>query len=168
MSGRTLLSKGDFPYIKEKAYADVKTFQPDIAIIMLGTNDAKPQNWKFEDEFASDYSALIAELRALPSHPLIMLCLPVPAYGINFSINDRVVNNQVVPMVKTIAKQNKTLLVDLYKPFSGHPEWFLDHIHPTKAGAGEMAQVLAKALVRTGRRSRAGNSKFKIQYLNLN
>ena len=34
VSGRTLLSIPDFPYIKEKACtADVKTFQPDIAII---------------------------------------------------------------------------------------------------------------------------------------
>ena len=51
-------------------------------------------------------------------------------------------------MVKAIAKQNKTLLVDLDKPLSGHPEWFQDKIHPTKAGAGEMAQVLSKALMK--------------------
>ena len=76
-----------------------KNFDPDIAIIMLGTNDAKPQNWKFKDEFIADYAALIAELRSLPTHPLIMVCLPVPACGTNFNISQPVVNTQIVPLV---------------------------------------------------------------------
>jgi len=148
VSGRTLLTHGDIPYIKEKAYADAKAFEPDVAIIMLGTNDAKPQNWKYNDEFVNDYTAMINELRSLPSKPIIMLCLPVPAYGINFNINDSIVNNQVVSLVRAVAKKNKVILVDLHKPISGHPEWFPDKIHPNKEGAGEMAKVLSKKLLK--------------------
>jgi lysophospholipase L1-like esterase len=146
VSGRTLLAKGDYPYIKEKAYADAKTFAPDIAIIMLGTNDAKPQNWKYKDEFINDYTAMIHELRSLPSKPLIMICMPVPAYGINFNINDSIVNNQVVSLVKKVAKNSKVILADFRKYLSNHPEWFPDKIHPTKEGAEEMAKVLSKKL----------------------
>ncbi|MBK5271311.1 MAG: sialate O-acetylesterase [Bacteroidia bacterium] len=152
VSGRTLLTKGDYPYIKEKAYADAKTFEPDVAIIMLGTNDAKPQNWKFRDEFTSDYTSMINELKSLPSKPLIMVCLPVPAYGINFNINDSIVNNQVVSLARTVAKKNNAILVNLHKPFMNHPEWFPDKIHPNKEGAGEMARVLSKKFLKYKRK----------------
>lgn len=146
VSGRTLLSKGNQPYVEESAYAGAKAFAPDVAIIMLGTNDAKPVNWKYKDEFESDYAAMIAELRALPSKPMIFVCLPVPAYGVNFSIDDSVVNNHVVPMVRNIAKTNKAILVDMHTPLSDHPEWFPDKIHPNKEGAAEMAKVLSGVL----------------------
>ena len=51
VSGRTMLNKGDVPYMNEQAWRDAQAFQPDIAIIKLGTNDTKPQNWKYSAEF---------------------------------------------------------------------------------------------------------------------
>ncbi|MBO5015861.1 MAG: alpha/beta hydrolase fold domain-containing protein, partial [Bacteroidaceae bacterium] len=45
VSGRTMLNKGDRPYMNELAWRDALAFQPDIVIIKLGTNDSKPQNW---------------------------------------------------------------------------------------------------------------------------
>ncbi len=83
-----MLSKGDKPYIKEKAYREVKLFKPNVIVIMLGTNDTKPRNWKHEDDFVADYKAMIKELSALASKPKIYLCSPVPAYPGNFGIDD--------------------------------------------------------------------------------
>lgn len=148
VSGRTLLSHGDLPYIKEKAFANAKEFAPDVVIIKLGTNDAKPQNWKYKDEFVGDYTALIKEFEALPSHPKVFICYPVPAYGKNFNINDSIVNKHIVPLVKQVAKKNKAGLIDLYKPLSNHADWFPDKIHPTKEGAGEIAKVISKTLLK--------------------
>ena len=47
VSGRTMLNKGDFPYMNEVAWKDALAFKPDIVIIKLGTNDSKPQNWQY-------------------------------------------------------------------------------------------------------------------------
>lgn len=81
IGGRTMLKKGDYPYWNEEAYVQAKAFLPDVVIIKLGTNDTKPQNWKYSDEFLSDYRAMITEMRNLPSHPKIYLCKPVPAFS---------------------------------------------------------------------------------------
>src|SRR5262245_57930852 len=54
VSGRTLLKKGDFPYWKEAAYTNSHTLNPDIVIIQLGTNDSKPQNWRYGTNFVAD------------------------------------------------------------------------------------------------------------------
>lgn len=57
-NGTTVLTQGDHPYVQTKVYKDSKEFLPDIVLIKLGTNDTKPQNWKYKEQFAKDYQAL--------------------------------------------------------------------------------------------------------------
>ena len=59
VSGTTLLSKEDKPYINETAYKNASAWQPDVVLIKLGVNDSKPQNWEFKDGFETDYLNLI-------------------------------------------------------------------------------------------------------------
>ena len=40
-SGRTILSKGDYPYSETDTYKASLEYQPDIVLIKLGTNDTK-------------------------------------------------------------------------------------------------------------------------------
>ena len=54
VSGATMLNKGDKPYTKQKAFAAALEFKPNVVLIKLGTNDSKPQNWKFKADFAAD------------------------------------------------------------------------------------------------------------------
>ena len=93
VSGRTLLKKGDFPFWAEPAFTSSHTFNPDVVIINLGTNDAKPQNWRYGTNYTTDYDALIATYTALATHPRMVLCTPCPAFKTGaFDINPGVVN----------------------------------------------------------------------------
>ena len=65
----TLLSKGNAPYIKIKAYKDALNFEPNIVIIKLGTNDSKAMNWQHKSDFIPDYLKLIESFRNLKSRP---------------------------------------------------------------------------------------------------
>jgi lysophospholipase L1-like esterase len=47
------------------------TFAPDIVIILLGTNDTKPQNWRYKSDFSGDLRDLIRHFATLPSKPKI-------------------------------------------------------------------------------------------------
>ena len=64
VSGHTMLQKGDCPYMKNDVYRWCKEFNPDVVVIKLGTNDSKPQNWKYKDEFMTDAQQMIDELKA--------------------------------------------------------------------------------------------------------
>ena len=44
--GHTLQSAGDYPYRISKAFKSSSAFEPDVVLLMLGTNDSKPPNWK--------------------------------------------------------------------------------------------------------------------------
>ncbi len=149
VSGRTLLSKGNAPYIKTGAYREALKFNPDVIFIKLGTNDSKPFNWEFNGDFKSDYLKLIQSFQELESNPTIYLCLAVPVFKSGMVINDEIVRDKINPLIKEIAKENNLKLVDLFTPFLGKGDLFPDHIHPNAEGAGVLAKIIYKEL--TGR-----------------
>ena len=146
VSGRTMLKKGDFPYWNEEAWTEAKTFLPEVVIIKLGTNDSKPQNWKYAGEFYADSRAMVRELKELSSHPVIYLCKPVPAFGNRWGINDSIIVHGVIPAIEKLAKEENCRVIDLYSEFNGKGNLFPDQIHPNAEGAGLMAKFIAKQL----------------------
>ena len=53
-SGMTLLAEGDYPYIRQERYAASLACPCDAVILMLGTNDSKPQNWRLQERYLSE------------------------------------------------------------------------------------------------------------------
>jgi lysophospholipase L1-like esterase len=146
VSGRTLLRKGDNPYWKEAAYTNALDFKPDAVIIMLGTNDTKPQNWKHKAEFEGDYRDLVKSFLDLPTKPRVFICRPVPVPGKgNFGINDTALQEQM-PVYAKLAEELKVDVIDMYAALDGKPQMLPDCVHPNTEGAGEMAKAAAKAL----------------------
>ena len=146
VSGRTLLKKGDFPYWKEKDYQKALGFKPDVVIIMLGTNDTKPQNWKHEAEFVADYTELVKSFQALESKPKVFICrpCPVPEPG-NFKINEAGVLEQI-KRLDVLAAQMKLGVIDMHAALADKPQLLPDRVHPNAKGAEEMAKAAFAAL----------------------
>jgi alpha-L-fucosidase len=148
VSGRTLLKKGDYPYCNEQAFSDAKNFNPDVVIIKLGTNDTKPWNWKFKNEFIADYESLVDEFQKIPSRPRVYICNPVPAFPGDWGISDSIIKADVIPFLRELLKKKNVDLIDLYTPLIGNQELFPDKVHPDEDGAKEMASIIYKALCR--------------------
>jgi acyl-CoA thioesterase I len=147
VSGRTLLDKGDHPYSKEKKYQDALAMKPNVVIIKLGTNDTKPQNWKFKDEFEADYKKLIASFQALESKPRIFICRPVPVIGDGaWGINEAAIQEQM-PILDKLAKEMGVGIIDMYAALKDKPELIPDKVHPNAEGAAEMAKAAKAVLV---------------------
>lgn len=142
VSGTTTMTGTDMPYVNEQAYKDALEFNPQIVTIKLGTNDSKPYNWKEQEHFKQDLKTLIESFRALPSKPKIWLCLPVPAYGHAWSINDSVIYNGVIPYIREVAQEEDLPLIDLNTPFQGKRQYFPDTIHPNEEGERMIAEII--------------------------
>lgn len=146
VSGRTLLRKGDYPYWREQAFRRALTGRPDVVVIMLGTNDTKPQNWRFHDEFFTDYRDMVRMFLSLPGKPRVYVCrpCPVPEPG-NFGINEAGVL-QEIPLIDRLAREEGVSVIDIHAALAPHPEMLPDHVHPNTDGAAIMAQTVAAAL----------------------
>ena len=142
VSARTMLNKGDHPYMNEPAYKTALAFNPNIVVIKLGTNDSKSFNWKYKADFMKDAQTMINAFKGLPSQPKIYLCYPSKAYLTGDGINDDIISKEIIPMIKKLAKKNDLSVIDLHTAMDGMPELFPDRIHPNEKGA----QVMAKAV----------------------
>ncbi|MBP5365395.1 MAG: hypothetical protein J6Y82_05680 [Bacteroidales bacterium] len=142
----TMMTDGDVPYWSVSEYANAMTYDANIVVIKLGTNDSKTYQWN-ADKFRQSYQSMIDTLLAKKPQPQIKLCTPVPAYSHAWEISDSVIVGSVIPIVNDLAARNNLQVIDLYTPMSGHPELFVeDGIHPNEDGAKAIAEIVAKTI----------------------
>ena len=164
VSGRTMLNKGDLPYMNEIAWKDAVAFKPDVVIIKLGTNDSKPQNWQYGEEFKQDLKQMITTLRpdlAQPAKkgkknkkqviknegPKIILCTPIPALKKSWNIDNDIIINNIIPIQQEVAKEYNLQVIDLHTLFGDGKDTMLDDgIHPNGKGAQKIAQIIADTI----------------------
>ena len=164
VSGRTMLNKGDQPYLNETVWKDAIAFKPDVVVIKLGTNDSKPQNWQYGAEFKQDLQQLITTLRPdllkpvkkgkknkkqviKNEGPKIILCTPIPAFKKSWNINDEIITNNIIPIQQEVASEYNLQVIDLHTLFGDGKDTMLeDGIHPNGKGAQKMAKIIADAI----------------------
>jgi len=164
VSARTMLNKGDFPYMNEMAWQDALAFKPDVVVIKLGTNDSKPENWQYGSEFRQDLEQMITTLRpdlAQPAKkkskkakaavaepkPRILLCTPIPAFKSTWNISDAVITNEIIPIQQEVAKKYGLQVVDLHTLFANDGDKMVDDgIHPDAKGADRLAEIVFEAI----------------------
>ncbi|MEL6257392.1 MAG: SGNH/GDSL hydrolase family protein, partial [Bacteroidota bacterium] len=61
-------------------------------------------------------------------------------------ISNKVVRDEIIPLIDEVVKDAKVELIDLYRPFNQKENLFPDGVHPNAAGAAQMAEHIAKYL----------------------
>ncbi len=141
------MNSGNKPYQKSKQFKAALSSNPDIVVIMLGTNDTKPANWRNSaKDYEVDYRDLISDFEKLPSKPKIYLCLPpyIAKEG-RWGINNQDTLAQI-PMIKKIAKDLKLEVIDVYAALEGQDDLIPDTVHPNTGGAALIAKAVATSL----------------------
>ena len=139
-----------YPYWITSRYTQGKEFQPDIAIIMLGTNDATNRNWlqsgyeNVKEAFKEDYRALIQEYKALDSKPYIFLALPMTCYGSGNADRMQNLKESIIPVIQELAQEENLELIDMHSFTADHADWFPDTLHPGNTSYGYVAAEFAK------------------------
>lgn len=147
VSARTMLNKGDYPYMNEVAWKDALAFKPDVVVIKLGTNDSKGHNWQHGAEFRQDLEQMITALQAASVKPQIYLCTPIKAEKTTWDINDSIIVNQIIPIQQQVAKKYGLKVIDLHSLFEGGEALMLaDGIHPNGKGAERLAEIISEKI----------------------
>ncbi len=163
VGGRTMLQKGDHPYMQELAWDDARMFHPDIVVIKLGTNDAKDYNWNpNKQDYEGDMQTMIDALRPMvpkldkrgrptkklvrADKPAIYLCTPVKPFRDKWGITDSVVVNEVIPAIRRVAERNGLPVINLYPVITDASDMTSDMIHPNEKGAAKMAKAVYEAI----------------------
>jgi lysophospholipase L1-like esterase/pimeloyl-ACP methyl ester carboxylesterase len=147
VSGTTLLTNGDNPYVKTTQYQQALKSNPDVVFIDLGGNDAKLVNRVYLDEFQGDYQKMIKAFRDLPSHPRVILMLPMVSFVKDTTgIWDPVIVNRIAPKIRNVAYETGLEVLDMHQLLINHPEMVPDLIHPDVHGSAILALRMYETL----------------------
>ena len=135
------------PYINNSAFQEAKEFQPNIVIIMLGTNDANPLIRTNNESFVKDYLKLVEEFQSLSSKPKIYLVKPPPIFCNGTTPSAEYFANYVIPQIEQVANQTNLPIIDVYSALANYSELFRDGVHPDEQGAILIANEIYKAII---------------------
>src|SRR3990170_5186671 len=145
--GSTVLSNTSKTYINQTAFQRAKESQPDIVVIMLGSNDAHTGYYLSIGSFVADYERLIGEFQALGSKPEILLVKPPPIFTNEFNLSNANLVEGVIPRIEQVAEELGLPTIDAYTPFANHPGYFLDGVHLTQEGARIIASEVYNGII---------------------
>jgi lysophospholipase L1-like esterase len=128
-------------------FQEAKQFKPNIAVIMLGTNDAYPSREKSLNNFTGDYKKLAESFQALSTKPKIFLVIPPPVFNAALGPNNTILLDNVIPRITQAATELGLPIVDVYTPLMNHSDYFWDGVHPNSNGAKIIATQIYNAII---------------------
>ncbi len=158
VGGATLLYEADRPYAKTKAFREALDWQPDIAFIILGTNDTcendRRHNWRHADSLVVDAKRIVASLHAAHADMRIVLCSPTPMFANKRGLKPErkadleTRGKRLAACAQAMQKVARTTTNVEYLELrntltAGHVS---DGVHPTAFGAERIARRIAEAI----------------------
>ena len=145
-SGGTVGKADKHSIWSQKEYKSALELHPDVVVILLGTNDTKPDNWAGKKDFPKLYKELVVSFQKLSSKPRVFCGYPpyVAKKGA-FGINEAGVKEQI-PMIQEVAKDFGAGVIDVHGALEGKDQVFPDSVHPNTDGATIIAKTAHRAL----------------------
>jgi lysophospholipase L1-like esterase len=151
-NGHAAQKSADKPYWQHPYFKASTDFDPDIVLLMLGTNDALERNWRGAAPFITDYREMIAHYQALPKRPAVCLMTPPTQFPVDNPT--KVIHelrkdelDEITGAIKRLAAELSLCVVDINAATKNHPEYFkFDGIHPDAGGARLIAETACRVL----------------------
>ena len=134
----------DTPYVKKRVYQESLAWNPDVVLLMLGSNDTKKRNWDPEI-FRRDYKRIVQSYLKLQSEPRVILIAPIqifqPMHIPLLGLYTETMENGVRPAIREIAAEMGLELVDLVNLFTDS-KYMMDGVHPQREGARMLEEAI--------------------------
>ncbi len=145
-NGATVFLNSTNPYMETPALKAAKQFQPQIVIIMLGTNDADPTLNESNTVFVADYVKLVSQFEGLASKPKVWIVNPPPIFNNTVGLNGEFLVQSILPGIVQVSLSTGASVIDAYTPLVNHSAYFLDGVHPDVNGSMIVASTVYDAL----------------------
>ncbi len=148
--GATVSLNSSSPYMNVTAFKKALSFNPDIVVIMLGTNDADPRVIQYNNTFEDDYARLVSSFQSLNSDPQVWIAESPPIQNTSLTLSSQDFSQTIIPHIENVAQNLNLPTINVYDSFQNYPTSYLDGVHPDTDGATLIACDVAMALTPDG------------------
>jgi lysophospholipase L1-like esterase len=148
-SGSTVSLNSWKPYMDQPEFESAEAFEPNIVVIMLGTNDDLMSLHQYNESFEGDYAQLISSFQGLQSKPDICIADSPPIFNDSVDLSPAYLTNTIVPKTNDLANRMNLSIIDVYDAFGSNSTYFEDGVHPNSQGAALIATEVYNALAYT-------------------
>lgn len=146
LSGRSLQSGSDYPYLQEKNGQLSLESEAAIVIIMIGSNDSRPLYWD-KERFMQEYGELVDRYRHMPSQPDIYLLVPPYVPTSRFGLNNDIIRTELQEIIPSIAEDKGVEWINLYPLTEGRLDYYSDGLHLNLLGNQLVADTVYAAIM---------------------
>lgn len=146
LSGRSLQSTSDYPYLQEKNTQLSLESEADIVIIMIGSNDSRSPYWN-KERFIKEYGEMVDRYLKMPSQPDVYLLVPPYVPTSRFGLNNDIVRTELQEIIPRIAEERGLEWINFYPLTERHLEYYSDGLHLTPLGNQLVADRVYTAIM---------------------
>ena len=146
-SGSTVSLSSQEPYMDQTAFQKAKEFQPNIVVIMLGTNDAHSDVQQYNESFENDYKKLVVSFQELESKPQILVVKPPQIFNSSGNLSPTYFSENLIPHIENLANELNLPIIDVYTALGNHLDYYTDGVHPNSEGSALIAFKVYDAII---------------------
>ncbi len=136
VTGSTVSLSSWKPYMDQDEFQSAEDFEPNIVIVMLGTNDDLMGLHQYNESFEIDYAKLITSFQQLDTKPDIWIAKSPPIFSNSTDLSPAYLTNTIIPDTQDLAIKMNLPIIDVYSALQNHPDDFKDDgVHPNSQGA---------------------------------
>lgn len=119
--------------------------EPQIVVVMLGTNDAGGTSDEVFADYETDLIAMVESLQCIDPQPQVILASPPPMVALSQQADDRIAN-AIIPAIERIAETYDLRVIDVYNLVDDYPANYPDELHPNEDGHKTLAVIFYDVL----------------------
>ena len=154
VSGRAVQDNSDQPYRALPHYEESVSYDADIIVFMMGSNDTKPENWFGEESFKASLMDLLDDYTQGDKKPVIYICTTPACFFMEDSVGELTSHDLrpayadiIAEIVQETAEELGYPVIDIHALTKENPQWFAkDGVHPNNEGAAAIAQAVYEAI----------------------
>jgi len=146
-SGSTVSLSSWKPYMDQPVFQSALNFEPNIVVIMLGTNDDLQSLHQYNQTFQSDYAQLICAFQKLASKPQIWIATSPPIFSNSTDLSPAYMQNTIIPLTEGLAIHMNLPIINVNAAFGNQSSYFQsDGVHPNSQGSAFIANQVYLAI----------------------
>lgn len=144
--GSSVLRRGEKSIWKQKPFKNLLDSSPEVIVVLLGSHDIEPQNWKYRRFFNGNYTKLVMDLKKMENKPRVFVSSIVAFSEAEGRATKVERAEEFTAQIKVIAHVTGATFIDISSSFYRNPNLFVQGHGRGEIRTKKFAEMIFEAI----------------------